>query len=62
MHIELRVRTVCELSINEKFYLQPKIVSMLDPDGVVVSKMHCRVLVIAAHYKCRSDFEHLYSM
>ena len=38
MHTELRVRTVCELSLNEEFYLQPHTVSLLDPDGGVVSK------------------------
>ena len=40
MHTELRVRTICELSLNEDFYLQPCITSQLDPDGArkVVSK------------------------
>ena len=38
MFTELRVRTVCELVLNEKYYLQPHIVSLLDPFGVVVSK------------------------
>ena len=38
MHTELRVRTLCELTMNEEFYLQPRIVSILDPDGAVISK------------------------
>ena len=36
MFTELRLRTVCELVLNEKYYLQPHIVSLLDPFGVVV--------------------------
>ena len=31
MHTELRVRTVCELANNESYYLQPEIVSIMDP-------------------------------
>ena len=38
LHTELRVRTLCELVLNEEFYLQPSIVSILDPHGKEVSK------------------------
>ena len=31
MHTELRVRTVCELVNNKSYYLQPDIVSIMDP-------------------------------
>ena len=31
MHTELRVRTVCELVNNESYYLQPDIISIMDP-------------------------------
>ena len=33
-HVELRVRTLCELVINENYYLQPSITSLLDSDGI----------------------------
>ena len=39
MHTELRVRTVCELSLNEEFYLQPHTVSLLDK---WLAKIHCQ--------------------
>ena len=42
LHTELRVRTLCELVLNEEFYLQPSIVSILDPHGKEVGK---RVLI-----------------
>ena len=29
MHIELRVQTVCELALQQEYYLQPQIVSVL---------------------------------
>ena len=32
--MELRVRTLCELVINENYYLQPSITSLLDSDGI----------------------------
>ena len=38
MHTELRVRTLCELVLNKDFYLQPSVVSLLDPYGHVISK------------------------
>ena len=38
LYTELRVRTLCEIVLNEEFYLQPCIISMLDPDGSVISK------------------------
>ena len=38
MHVELRVRTLCELVLNENFYLQPSIVSIFDPYGKQISK------------------------
>ena len=38
MHIEFRVRTLCELVLNEKAYLHPSIISLLDPYGIEVSK------------------------
>ena len=38
MFTEWRVRTVCELVINENYYLQPHIVSVLDSFGAVISK------------------------
>ena len=34
LHIELRVRTVCELVLNEEYYLQPCITSLLDAGSV----------------------------
>ena len=33
LHVELRVRTLCELVLNEKYYLQPQIISLLDTEG-----------------------------
>ena len=38
LHTEFRVRTLCELVLNEEFYLQPSIVSLLSPDGHEISK------------------------
>ena len=38
MHIEFRVRTLCELVLNEKPYLHPSITLFLDPYGIEVSK------------------------
>ena len=38
LHVELRVRTLCELVLNEEFYLQPSIISILDPYGNEISK------------------------
>ena len=38
MHIEFRVRTLCELVLNEKDYLHLSIISHLCPDGIAVSK------------------------
>ena len=38
MHIELRVRTVCELVLNQSYYLQPHIVSILNSDGSAIVK------------------------
>ena len=35
MHIEFRVRTLCELVLNEKYYLHPSIIAHLCPDGIV---------------------------
>ena len=32
--MELRVRTLCELVINESYYLQPSITSLLNADGI----------------------------
>ena len=38
LHTELRVRTVCEIVLNEQFYLQPSMISILDPDETVLSR------------------------
>ena len=38
MHVEFRVRTLCELVLNENTYLHPSIVSHLCPDGIETSK------------------------
>lgn len=32
------MRTVCEIVLNENFYLKPDMVSLLDPHGAVLSK------------------------
>ena len=32
LYVELRVRTVCELVINERYYLQPSITSLFSTD------------------------------
>ena len=38
MHQELRVRTICELTCHEQYYLQPTIVSVFDASGCISSK------------------------
>ena len=38
LHKELRERTPCELVLNEDFYLQPSIISLLDFEGHEISK------------------------
>ena len=38
LHTELRVRTLCELVLNEEHYLQPSVMSLLSPDGHEISK------------------------
>ena len=38
MYNELRVRTLCELVMNEDFYLKPSVISVLDPAGKEVLK------------------------
>ena len=35
MHTEFRVRTVCELTLNEEYYLQPSIVSFCSSTNIV---------------------------
>lgn len=37
-HAEFRDRTLCELVLHQQHYLQPSIISLLDPDGIVISK------------------------
>ena len=37
-HTDFRVRTLCELVLYQHHYLQPSIISLMDPDGMVVSK------------------------
>ena len=36
--LEFRVRTLCELVLNEEHYLQPSVMSLLSPDGHEISK------------------------
>ena len=38
LYTELCVRTLCELVLHKDFYLQPSIVSILDPEGNEISK------------------------
>lgn len=38
MHIELRVRTLCELVLNQEYYLKPEVISYLNSDCSVVRK------------------------
>ena len=35
LHIELGVRTLCELALNLDYYLQPTIVSLVGGDGSI---------------------------
>lgn len=37
MHTELRVRTVCELTLNEEYYLQPSIVSFCAHKNILLA-------------------------
>ena len=38
MHLELRVRTICELACHKQYYMQPEVVSLLDPSGSITSR------------------------
>ena len=37
MHTEFRVRTVCELTLNEEYYLQPSIVSFCTHKNILLA-------------------------